>query len=130
MEQVEIRTSGHGWLKELARSYKGRRRVRVIDDADFGIDPSMESLFDMGRRANLSGPEWVGVVVSLGLGGAGLWLVRLAVVDPEPTSKLWLLVGGGCLALVAGGGMAIWILTDRKPPTVRASANGFELSWA
>ena len=130
MNETEIRTSSRDWLKESAKAYKSRKRARLIDDAGLGIDPSQQSLFDMGQRADLSMRDWVGVLVALGLGGAGIWMVRLAFLDPEPTSKLWLLVSGGCLALLTGGGMAIWILTDRRPPTVRSSPKGFEFSWA
>ncbi len=130
MNEVQIKTSSREWLKELAKAYKSRKRVKLIDDAGLGIDPSSQSLFDMGQRTDMSMRDWVGVLVSLGLGGAGIWMVRLAFLDPEPTSKLWLLVSGGCLALVTGGGMAIWILTERRPPTVRASPEGFEVCWA
>lgn len=130
MNDTEIRTSSSAWLKELAKAYKSRKRARLIDDAGLGVDPSMQSLFDMGQRADLSVRDWVGVLVALGLSSAGFWMVRLAFLDPEPTSKLWLLVSGGCLTLVTGGGMAIWILTDRRPPTVRATPKGFEICWA
>ena len=130
MNDTEIRTSSPAWLKELAKAYKSRKGARLIDDAGLDVDPSMQSLFDMGQRADLSVRDWVGVLVALGLSSAGIWMVRLAFLDPEPTSKLWLLVSGGCLALVTGGGMAFWILTDRRPPTVRATPEGFEICWA
>ena len=130
MHQAEFRTSSPVWLKELAKAYESRKPAGLIDDAGLGIDPSTHSLFDMGQRASLSAEDWAGVLVALGLSGAGIWLIRLAIVDPEPTSKLWLLVASGCLALVTGGGMAVSILTDRRPPTVRASREGFEIRWA
>lgn len=130
MSQVHIRTSNPGWLKQLAKAYKSRERLLLIDDAGLGIDPSTQSLFDMGQRTDMAMRDWVGVLVSLGLGGAGIWMIRLAFLDPEPTSKLWLLVSGGCIALVTGGGMAIQILTERRPPTVRASPAGIDVCWA
>ena len=35
------------------------------------------------------------------------------------------------IVLVAtGGASAVWILADRKPPTVKAGPKGFEISWA
>ena len=130
MDNFKIRTSNPTWPSDLALVYKARKSATVVDDAGLGIDPAHHSLLEMGKRGDLSGRDWLGVLASLGLSGAGLWMVRLAVIDPEPTSKLWLLVAGGSLALITGGGMAIWILTDRRPPVVRASPSGFEIHWA
>ena len=130
MNETTIRTSELGWFKRLVEVYKKKRPAFVVDDAKVGIDFSGQNLFDIGGKANLSMQEWLGVFVSLGVGAAGLWLIRLAVIDPEPTSKLWLMVGGGILCAVTGGGYAIYILTNRKPPNVEAGPRGVKISWA
>lgn len=124
-----IRTSEAGWLSKLAKAYKDEKPINLMDDAAVGIDPETDSLLKMGQRAELRPRDWVAVFVSLGVGWTGIWMLRLAVIDPEPTSKLALLVGGGAVCVLLGGGMAIWILSDRRPPKVRATASGFELSW-
>ncbi len=129
MHETTVRTSSSAWLKELATVYKSQKPAGLIDDAGLGVNPSTQSLYHMGQRVGLSVEDWGGVLVALGLGGAGIWLIRAALLDPEPTSKLWLLVAGGGLALVTGCGMAFLILTDRRPPTVRASHEGFEIRW-
>jgi hypothetical protein len=56
-------------------------------------------------------------------------MVVLAVLDPEPTSKLGLLVGGGAVCVLTGGLTAVGILTRRRPPNIEMSAGGFKISW-
>jgi hypothetical protein len=83
----------------------------------------------MARSSGLSRREIAGVSVALGMSGAGLTMVVLAFLDPEPTSKLGLLVGGGLTCVLGGGFSAIRILTTHKPPEVRVTARGIEISW-
>ena len=57
-----IRTSEAGWLGRLAKVYKERRPVTVVDDENVGIDLSTQSLLDMclkGGSPDASGwPFW------------------------------------------------------------------------
>ncbi len=124
-----IRTSEPGWLEKLAAAYRDERDVLVVDDAEIGLDPANQSILGMGRAAGLSRREWAGVGVSLGLSGVGLWMVVAAVVSPEPTSKLGLLIGGGSVLLLSGGFSAIRLLTDRRPPVVEVTRLGVRISW-
>ena len=111
-EELTIHTSEAGWLADLARAYREEREVLVIDDAEIGFDPNTQSLLSIGREIGLPKREWVGVLLSLGLSGVGLWMVVAAIVSPEPTSKLWLLVGGGSVLLITGGHQAQEYLLD------------------
>jgi len=126
---LTIHTSGSGWLSELARAYRERQAVLVVDDAQVGLDPAGESLLAMGVRARLGPREWTGVAVALGMGAFGAWMVVAAVLDPDPTSKLWLLVGSGAALCATGGWGAIRVLTHLRPPTVRLSPRGIDISW-
>jgi hypothetical protein len=128
-EEPTIRTSETGWLEQLALAYREQREVMVVDDAEIGLDPSNQTLLTMGREYGLARREWMGVLVSLGLSGVGLWMVAAAIVSPEPTSKLWLLVSGGSVLLITGGHQAVGILTQRKPPVVEVTRMGFRISW-
>ncbi len=127
--ELTIRTSEEGWLVKLATAYREEKEVLVVDDAEIGLDPQNQSLLGMGKAAGLSRGEWAGVGVSLGLSGVGLWMVVAAVVSPEPTSKLGLLIGGGSLLLLSGGFSAIRILTDHRPPVVEVTRLGLRISW-
>jgi hypothetical protein len=127
--ETVIRTSEKGWVGALARAYKGKARILLVDDARTGIDPERESLVAMGIKARLTIPEWVAVGVSIGMSAAGTVMVVLAFLDPEPTSKLGLLVGGGAVCVLAGGLTAIRILTKLRPPNITAGAGGIRISW-
>ena len=127
-----IRTSEAGWLERLARAYRERAAVVVVDDFGVGIDPAKQSIFEMARLVRLTPREVAAVAVALGLGGAGVLMIVLAFLDPEPTSKLGLLVGGGAVCVFTGGLAAIRILVSHKPPRVTMAAGTvarFEISW-
>lgn len=130
MSQLTIRTSHKGWLTELAKAYKDQTPALVIDDANVGIDPSTHTLFDMGRKAELSTAEITAVCVSCGMSIAGIGMVLLAFYDPEPTTKLGLLVASGAVLALTGGFSAIYILTKKKPPNIKVGKNGIEIAWA
>ncbi|MCZ6830908.1 MAG: hypothetical protein O7F73_15230 [Gammaproteobacteria bacterium] len=126
---MTVHTSEPDWLRRVADAYRQRHSVVIIDDAGVGIDPGNQSLLEMGRTAGLSRQEWASVLISLGLSGAGIWMVIVAIVSPEPTSKLGLLVVGGSVLIFSGGFSAIRILTDRRPPTVEVTPRGIRLTW-
>jgi hypothetical protein len=125
-----VRTSEAGWLAHVAKAYRNREQIVIIDDANAGIDPSGQTLLQMGLKRGLSRNDWIGVCVSLGMTVWGAVMVILAILDPDPTSKLGLMVGSGVVLTFGGGFTAIWILTNRKPPKVRVSPRGgFEIAW-
>jgi hypothetical protein len=129
MNELVVRTSEQGWFNQVARAYKSRTSILLIDDAKVGIDPANESLISMGIKARLSAADWTAVGVSIGISAAGMAMVILAFVDPEPTSKLGLLVGGGAICVVTGGLSAVRILTKLRPPNVEVTAAGIKIVW-
>jgi hypothetical protein len=129
MGDMTVRTSDKGWFGKLARAYQERTPILVVDDAKVGIDPAADSLVSMGLQARLSLAEWTAVGVSIGVSAAGITMVVLAFLDPEPTSKLGLLVGGGAVCVFTGGFSAIRILTKMRPPIVEVSPRGIRISW-
>jgi hypothetical protein len=124
-----VRTSDPNWLRSLALLYRARASGLLIDDAHLGINPEDQTLLQMARISGLSRREIAGVSVALGMSGVGVTMVILAFLDPEPTSKLGLLVGGGAVCVLGGGFSAIRILTQHKPPSIRATAKGIEIFW-
>ena len=128
-QELVVRTSQPDWLKTLAVAYKNRKPALLIDDAGLHVDPAGFTLLQMAREVKLSHREIAGVCVALGMSAAGIGMIVLAFVDPEPTSKLGLLVAGGVTSFVCGGWSAIRILTNLKPPSVRITARGIEILW-
>src|SRR2546422_4401598 len=98
-----IRTSVPTWLGALANAYRTKTSVRLVDDAGVGVDPIKDTLLDMGRKANLSQREWIAVLVSLGIGIAGAYLLVMAILDPEPYSKIAFALGTGAVLIFGGG---------------------------
>ena len=125
-----VRTSSKEWFKEIAKRYKERSDFTLLDDAHIGIDPSSDSLMRMGLKAKLAPREWTAVLVSLGVSALGAWLLVMAVLDPEPYSKVAAAIATGAALLGGGGLVAVRILTHIKPPNIRVGRNGiFEIEW-
>ncbi len=124
-----IKTSNPNWLKYLAKAYKQKTTITLINDANLNIDPETETILTMGRKANLTKTQWFAVLVSLGVSTAGLYIVYAAIMDPEPTSKLLLMISGGIALIGTGGVTAIGILTKKKPPHIEVSKDKFIISW-
>lgn len=124
-----IKTSEERWFAKLVEAYKKKEDVTLIDDANVGIDPAKQNLVQIGLLAKLTPQEWIAVLISLGVGAIGAALVVAAIIDPEPTSKLWLLVGGGITFIGSGGFSAVYILTKIKPPHIKVGPGGFDISW-
>lgn len=124
-----IRTSSPGWLALLAKAYQAQTSVALIDDAQIGVNPINDTLLDMGRKANLSQREWIAVLVGLGVGAAGAYLMVMAILDPEPYSKIAFALATGALLIAGGGFAAIRVLVGHKPPNIRLSPRGFEISF-
>jgi len=125
----EIRTTQPGWLKELSESYKKKLPVRLIDDAHIGLDPGADTLLTMGRKGKLGAHEWTAVLISLGVSALGAYLLVMAILDPEPYSKIAVALVTGALLIGSGGFMAVRVLTKVKPPKIKIGPTGFEISW-
>ena len=129
LQEKIVKTSDPNWLRTLALLYKERLTALLVDDANLGIDPEEQTLLQMARFAGISRRELAAVSVALGVSAVGVTMVVLAFLDPEPTSKLGLLVGGGAVCVLGGGFSAIRILTNHKPPNIKATPHGIEISW-
>ncbi len=126
---LTIRTSERDWLARLTESYRQHAEVELIDDAGAGIDPARQSLLQMGLSGTLTGREWTAVSVSAGMTVFGAGLIVAAILDPDPTSKLGLLVGSGALLALTGGFQTIRLLTRLKPPSITISTKGIHIDW-
>jgi hypothetical protein len=129
MNELTIKTSEKTWLATLSQAYKGWNPVLLVDDAGLGINPQTQSLLQMGKQSSLSAREWVGVLVSLGVSAFGAWMVVAAILDPDPTSKLGLLISGGTVCVLGGGFGAFRVLTTHKPPNIMITKIGIKIWW-
>lgn len=124
-----VRTSEVDWLAKLTRAYRNHAEVELVDDAGIGVDPATQTLLQMGLTGKLTRREWSAVAVAGGMTVLGAAMVVLAIADPDPTSKLGLLVGSGALLALTGGFQTIRLLTRLKPPSITVSAKGIHIDW-
>jgi|SRR5579872_1888971 len=124
-----IRTSEKDWLARLTAAYRSRAAVDLIDDAQVGIDPAQQSLLQMGVAGRLTRREWTAVSIAGGMTVFGAAMVVLAILDPDPTSKLGLMVGSGALLALTGGFQTIRLLTGKKPPSITITRQGVHIGW-
>jgi hypothetical protein len=128
-DATTIRTSELGWLARLTAAYSGRTEVTLIDDANVGINPANQTLLQMGIKGGLSPREWTAVIIAAGMTLFGATVIVLAVIDPDPTSKLGLLISSGAAITLGGGFTAIRILAKQKPPSISFSQKGVSIHW-
>lgn len=127
--EKEIRTSTQGWLEKLARCYREKQNVILIDDAKVGINPESDTLLAMGLKAKLSHREWIALLICLGVSLLGAYLLIMAILDPEPYSKISIALITGAVLTGSGGLVAVRVLTKIKPPHVKIAKDGFEIKW-
>lgn len=129
MTEITINTSHQGWLGELVRAYKQRTSVLLIDDAHTGFNPEDETIWEFAVRTKMSPKEFAAVLIALGLSATGIAMILAALFDPEPTSKLAVLLVGGVVCVLTGALYAIRLLTETRPPNVKFTAKGIEIRW-
>jgi hypothetical protein len=103
-----IRTSDKKWLEKALEFYKTKCAFDFLDDVPLGIGHNdLVSALALIKAAKNSGAitwQQIGVILTgLGMSGMGIWMIAVAVVDPEPTSKLGILLGGGVVLALTGG---------------------------
>jgi hypothetical protein len=126
---IMIRTSEAGWLERLTRTYRSKQDTNFVDDAHLGVDPENQTIRQMGTQAGLGMVEWKRVAGCAGVGSVGVLLIAMAMLDPEPTSKLALIVGTGAFCVLSGAGGAIYLLTGLRPPCIEREGPVFRIRW-
>jgi len=80
----------------------------LLDDARVGLSEgdlvSAVALIKKAKESSsLSWQQIAIILTSLGLSATGIWLILIAVADPEPTSRLGILLTGGVILILTGG---------------------------
>lgn len=127
--EIIVRTSDADWLQTSYAHYQKKQTFQLFDNAMIGIDPVHDSLIRMGIKAGYSMEDWRKFFACIGVSGLGLTLCVLAFLDPEPTTKLSLLVGGGVALVISGGVTALLLVLNVRPTKVVVSHGGFLISF-
>ncbi len=128
-----IKTSEKDWVSRAMKAYTKKQPFNLVDDAELGLsEKDVKSALNLMRflkqEKHLSIREIAQVLVSLGITGAGVWMVIAAIADPEPTSKLGLLVGGGLVLALTGGLSTLRALGIQFSVSGKAFGNEFSIS--
>lgn len=118
MQRKTIKTSDPDWFKNALECYRNGEAFELIDDAGLGVSQadlgSGVRLVAAGRRRyGVPVRQIAQVLAGLGVSALGMGLVMLAIADPDPTSKLGLLVGGGVALVMTGSLSVLWSLKIR-----------------
>ncbi len=102
-----IKTSDEKWLEKSLKYYVYKQPFQFIDDAGLGIREkdlkSAVALIKRSREKNIARWKQIArLLTSVGITGVGVWIIWLAIIDPEPTSKLSILVIGGITLALTG----------------------------
>ena len=103
-----IKTSQPEWFETRIKQYSLKKEFTFIDDAKLGLTKNdLKSAVNLIKAAKSKGGKTIKtittVLIGLGITASGVWLVLLAIVDPEPTTKLGLLIAGGFILAITGG---------------------------
>jgi hypothetical protein len=126
----ELKTSDPEFFEKAIPYYKDKKPFNIVDDAGWGLKKQdVESAIALIAAARAKGgtpvKRIITVLGSMGVAGMGIVLILIAVFDPEPTSKLAILLVGGTVLVVGGGLTILWALG--APWRVKVSRDSFEL---
>ena len=103
-----IKTSNPEWLEIALKKYSLKKEFIFIDDAKLGMtEKDLKSAVNLIKASKAKAGKTVkqitAVLVGIGMSSAGIGIVILAIADPEPTTKLSLLIAGGFILAISGG---------------------------
>lgn len=130
--QLHIRTSQDKWLEKAVGAYKDKVDFYILDDEGLGLSEkdvrsAVQLLSFMKKEKKLKLKEITTVLVGLGITGSGVWLVLAAIADPEPTSKLGLLVAGGIMLALTGSFGTLSALGVKFSVSAKGLGNEFHI---
>lgn len=132
-ESVTIHTSNPNWVKQAMKAYTNKQAFNLVDDAEIGLNEkdvaSAVNLMRFLKKENhLSVKELAQILVGLGITASGIWMVMAAIADPEPTTKLGLLIGGGLVLALTGSLGTLRALGIQFSVSGKAFGNEFHIS--
>lgn len=128
-----IYTSEKNWLKCALKAFTKNEKFEFIDDAKIGItENDLKAALNLLKaakiKAKLSMKDIVSSLASIGITGVGVWLFIAAIADPEPTSKLWLMISGGIMIMLTGSLSLLRSFGNQYSVSISNSMGGFELN--
>jgi hypothetical protein len=103
----EINTTDENWFEKAIKAYSKKQAFSINDNKQIGLKEtdvkSAVSLISFAKKQHsISWKKITQVLASIGITGVGVWIIAAAIADPEPTSKLTLLIAGGLVLALTG----------------------------
>jgi len=132
LSMTMIRTNEPDWLSKALEAYKAKLEFTLIDDGDLGLEPNdvksaVNLLRFVKKKKVITWRKMVKVLTSLGITGVGVWIIAAAIADPEPTSKLSLLITGGLVLTLTGSLSILASLGIKYAVSAKAFGKEFQI---
>lgn len=114
-ELIRIDTKEKGWQKKVTKLMK-KRIAFIIVTQDPNFLPDAKDLRTARKWVYGDGPAIAGGGAMVAVGGT---MIILAFIDPEPTSKLAVMVVGGTILVFGGGSYMFTIAVMRRQYSFR-----------
>ncbi len=128
-----VRTSETDWLEKSIKLYTEKQAFLLQDDAGLKLTSAdLKSAVSLIRAAKSKGgvsrKQILGLLTGMGITGIGVWIIAAAIADPEPTTKLGLLITGGLILTFTGSFGALTSLGVRFSVSARSPlGHSFEI---
>ncbi len=128
-----VRTSETDWLEKSIKLYTEKQAFLLQDDAGLKLTRAdLKSAVSLIRAAKSKGgvsrKQILGLLTGMGITGIGVWIIAAAIADPEPTTKLGLLITGGLILTFTGSFGALTSLGVRFSVSARSPlGHSFEI---
>ncbi len=128
-----VRTSETDWLEKAIKLYTEKQAFLLHDDAELKLTRAdLKSAVSLIRAAKSKGgvtrKQILGLLTGIGITGIGVWIIAAAIADPEPTTKLGLLITGGLVLTFTGSFGALTSLGVRFSVSARSPlGHSFEI---
>jgi hypothetical protein len=127
--ETTIKTSEVNWFERAINCYKEKRGFTFIDDVNLGIiEKDLISAINLIKSGKMTWKNICGVLAGIGISTMGIYIIRLAILDPEPTTKLGLLITGGLVLTVTGSFAILYSLGVNLNVTAKSKFGEFVVS--
>ncbi len=120
-------------MEKAIKLYTEKQAFLLHDDAELKLTRAdLKSAVSLIRAAKSKGgvtrKQILGLLTGIGITGIGVWIIAAAIADPEPTTKLGLLITGGLVLTFTGSFGALTSLGVRFSVSARSPlGHSFEI---
>ncbi|MBU0711665.1 hypothetical protein KKC74_08600 [bacterium] len=117
-EMRKIRTSEKNWFEKAIECFSEKISFEFIDDVNIGVSSDdLSSAINLIKKVTKTKTvKWqdiISILTGLGMSSVGVWMIAIAIADPEPTSTLWILLAGGVILTMTGGMSILYALGQK-----------------